>query len=193
MEWNSKLYKVGDPVVFNENERFSNVLYNNLKGTIRKIEVESDNTIFFEIELIDTVLNGLEIDGLDLELVDNYEDTIKSVVRFKVNKYKSTDEDDNDSHSVVPFQTSYAISIHKAQGLEYESVKIVITNEVGEQINHNIFYTAITRTKQHLTIYWSPETEKYILSNLSRKNIGKDIGLLKDKFSKSNTLKSSLF
>lgn len=193
VEWNSKLYKVGDPVVFNENERFSNVLYNNLKGTIRKIEVESDNTIFFEIELIDTVLNGLEIDGLDLELVDNYEDTIKSVVRFKVNKYKSTDEDDNDSHSVVPFQTSYAISIHKAQGLEYESVKIVITNEVGEQINHNIFYTAITRTKQHLTIYWSPETEKYILSNLSRKNIGKDIGLLKDKFSKSNTLKSSLF
>ncbi|AWN61770.1 ATP-dependent DNA helicase [Streptococcus sobrinus] len=186
VEWNSKLYKVGDPVVFNENARFSDVLYNNLKGVIRKIDVRADGIITFEIELLDTVLNGLDIVDLDLELVNGYEDTTNSVVRFNVNEYKSTDEDENDSRSIVPFQTSYAISIHKAQGLEYESVKIVMTNEVDEQINHNIFYTAITRTKQHLTIYWSPETEKQILSNLSRKNIGKDIGLLKYKFSNQN-------
>jgi len=31
--------------------------------------------------------------------------------------------------------------------LEYDSVKIIITKEVEQQITHNIFYTAITRAK----------------------------------------------
>ncbi len=30
-------------------------------------------------------------------------------------------------------------------------------------ITHNIFYTAITRSKQHLKIYWSPESQEKIL------------------------------
>lgn len=66
------------------------------------------------------------------------------------------------SDTVVPFQVAYAVSIHKAQGLEYRSVKIVITNETEERITHNIFYTAITRAKENLKIYWSPETEKKV-------------------------------
>lgn len=71
--------------------------------------------------------------------------------------------DDNDS-TVVPFQVAYAVSIHKAQGLEYDSVKIIITNETEERITHNIFCTAITRARNKLKVYWSPETEQSILS-----------------------------
>lgn len=78
----------------------------------------------------------------------------------------------------MPFQIAYAISIHKAQGLEYDSVKIVITNEVEERITHNIFYTAITRAKSKLKIYWSPETEKSVLESLKIKNSNKDANLL---------------
>lgn len=73
----------------------------------------------------------------------------------------NTDEDIQDEEGIVPFQVSYAVSIHKAQGLEYEFVKIVITEEVDEMISLNIFYTAITRTKNML---------KYIgVRNLRRK------------------------
>jgi ATP-dependent exoDNAse (exonuclease V) alpha subunit len=96
-----------------------------------------------------------------------------------VNKYRSTDEDDEDNDStVVPFQVAYAVSIHKAQGLEYDSVKIVITNETEERITHNIFYTAITRAKNKLMIYWSPETEQSVLGRLEVKNSQKDAHLL---------------
>lgn len=77
----------------------------------------------------------------------------------------------------------YAVSIHKAQGLEYDSVKIVITNEVEERITHNIFYTAITRAKNKLKIYWSPETEKSVLEHLEVKNSNKDAHLLAQLFS----------
>ena len=83
--------------------------------------------------------------------------------------------------NIVPFQIAYAVSIHKAQGLEYDSVKIVIADETEDQITHNIFYTAITRAKQHLTIYWSPEVCNRILARIRPVNYKKDFQLLKAK------------
>lgn len=180
-EWNSKFYKVNDPIVFSDTGRFNGVLYNNLKGIIRGIQIiDNGGRISFTIELLGVVLNGLDILGSGLELIDS-DSSDSSIIRFNINKYSSTDEDTEDNSATVPFQVSYAISIHKAQGLEYESVKIVITNEVDEQINHNILYTAMTRTKKHLRLYWSPETENYVVSHLKRKDTKKDINLLRTK------------
>lgn len=73
----------------------------------------------------------------------------------------------------------YQYTRHKAQGLEYKSVKIVITNEIEELISHNIFYTAITRAKEELKIYWTPETEQYVLESLKRKDNKRDAAILK--------------
>ena len=101
-----------------------------------------------------------------------------SIISFWVDKHRSTDDDDDTSDAIVPFQVAYAVSIHKAQGLEYKSVKIVITNEVEELITHNIFYTAITRAKEDLKIYWTPETKKKILEVLCLRNYKKDAALL---------------
>jgi hypothetical protein len=53
----------------------------------------------------------------------------------------------------VPFQVAYAVSIHKAQGLEYDSVKIVITDANEDDITHSIFYTAVTRARESLKIF----------------------------------------
>ncbi len=91
----------------------------------------------------------------------------KSVVRFAVKKKNAGDDDNDegDSETNVPFQIAYAVSIHKAQGLEYNSVKLVITKEVDELITHNIFYTAITRAKENLKIYWTAETQQKILDS----------------------------
>lgn len=163
-QWGIWSFKVGDPVLFNETERFMPALYNNLKGEIVEISV-TDEAIWFSVE-IDRVLTELDMECLDLELLDARTPE-KSVVRFKVNKKKESDEDNdvvNDTD--IPFQIAYAVSIHKAQGLEYESVKIVITKEIDEMITHNIFYTAITRAKKYLKIYWSPETQEKVLSKL---------------------------
>ena len=60
--------------------------------------------------------------------------------------------------SIAPFQLAYAVSIHKSQGLEYNSVKIVIPEVNAEKISYDIFYTAITRAKKKLKIYCSTET-----------------------------------
>ncbi|MHC8520253.1 ATP-binding domain-containing protein [Rossellomorea sp. H39__3] len=79
----------------------------------------------------------------------------------------------------VLFQVAYAISIHKAQGLEYSSVKVVITEEIGELITHTIFYAAITRARDRLKFYWSLEVEQKVLNSIKPKNNKKDVHLLK--------------
>jgi len=175
IEWGSLIYKINDPILFNDTKRFGEAIYNNLKGKIVAIKV-LDKQIEFEIE-IDKVINALDTQWCDFQLVSS--DSKKSVISFNVNEFPTTDEDDESSEAIVPFQVAYAVSIHKAQGLEYGSVKIVITDEVDEQITHNIFYTAITRAKEELKIYWSPETENKILQNLKRRDNKKDVGLLK--------------
>lgn len=174
--WGINTYKVNDPILFNESNIFSPLIHNNTKGKIVDIKIE-EQKIWFNIELEEPI-NEIEAYGYDFQLIGESK-AGKSIISFCVNKYRNTDEDDEDNDSsVVPFQVAYAVSIHKAQGLEYDSVKIIITNEVEERITHNIFYTAITRTKNRLKIYWSPETEQAVLKRFEIKNSIKDVSLL---------------
>lgn len=180
--WGIQQFKINDPVLFNETDRFAPVVYNNMKGKIVGIEVldneETSERIQFDIQL-DRVINGMDALGQDFTLLDSAEDD-NSVIRFCVYKLPNTDEDDEGSSlSVVPFQIAYAVSIHKAQGLEYGSVKIVITDEIDELISHNIFYTAITRAINRLKIYWTPEVGQKVLSRIKPKDNNKDVALLR--------------
>lgn len=178
VEWGIHTYKIDDPVLFNETERFAPIIYNNLKGKLVNIE-KSDAEIVFHVE-IDRAVNELQISGTDLNLVGSSQNG-NSIVSFVVRKQGSTDEDKEPIDCLVPFQVAYAISIHKAQGLEYKSVKVVITNESEEMVTHNIFYTAVTRAKEMLKIYWTPETENMILGSLKIKDGRTDARLLASK------------
>ncbi len=175
IDWVIHTYKVGDPILFDDTERFGPVIHNNLKGKIVGID-KSEDRIQFDIE-IDKAINELQASGYNFQLIGNAQNG-NSIIRFFVNKQGDTDEDDEPLDSVVPFQVSYAVSIHKAQGLEYNSVKIVITSETEKMITHNIFYTAITRAKDKLKIYWTPEAEKKILNSFEKLDNKEDIRLL---------------
>lgn len=176
--WGVHQYKVGDPILFNDSRRFAPLIYNNLKGWIVGIEI-FDDKIQFDIE-VDKIINGLEAEGISFELLEN-SISGNSVIRFSVNKYKNTDEDDDDykPSDEAPFQIAYAVSIHKAQGLEYSSVKLVVADEIEDMITHSIFYTAITRARDTLKIYWTPETEIKILKSIKPVDNSKDVALLR--------------
>ena len=185
VQWDVQQYKVGDPILFLDSDRFHPVIHNNMKGLIKGIEIldlgTHDERIQFDVE-IPKVIDESDIRFIDLQLLECSEDENKSVVRFYVHKLKSADEDGDDrsSYNVVPFQIAYAVSIHKAQGLEYDSVKIVITDEVEELVTHNIFYTAITRAREKLKIYWTPEVEEKVINRIKPRDISKDVELLKN-------------
>ncbi|MEY8371028.1 ATP-dependent RecD-like DNA helicase [Aerococcaceae bacterium 50-4] len=173
--WGINAYKAGDPILFNEFNMFSPLIHNNTKGKIIRIQ-KNEEEIFFEVQ-VEKAINEIDALGYSFKLLDVSDDG-KSTISFTINKYKSTDDDEEDNSTIIPFQVAYAVSIHKAQGLEYDSVKIVLSNEVDERVSHNIFYTSITRAKKNLKIYWSPETENKVLSSFNLNKSYKDSILL---------------
>lgn len=168
--WRASTYKIGDPVLFNETERFRPVIYNNLKGWIVGIE-RSKERIQFDVKL-DRPLSEFDVDTDELKWMG------ESTVRFSVYDSGTSDDDEDEVNTRVPFQVAYAVSIHKAQGLEYDSVKVVITDANEDNITHSIFYTAITRARERLRIFWTPETQHAVLQRLSRVASSKDVSLL---------------
>lgn len=171
VSWGEYTFKVGDPVLFNETDRFRPVIFNNMKGTISAIDCVRGR-ITFDVVLEHEVSES-EVALTELRWVS------ESTVQFDVFERASSDEDNDMLNTLVPFQIAYAVSIHKAQGLEFDSVKLVITDANEERISHSVFYTAITRARRRLGIFWTPETQQRILARLAvRENI-KDESLLK--------------
>lgn len=179
VKWGVYIYKKGDPILFNDVRRFSPYLYNNLKGEIVDIEPD-DGFVSFTLR-VDAVLSDFDLENSEIEYVSPGMDGQSTIIRIRVDDVGDTDNDVNSESGVIPFQIAYAVSIHKAQGLEYRSVKIVITHEVEDMISHNIFYTAITRTREKLKIYWTPETEKRVLENMRLQFNKRDYGLLRSR------------
>lgn len=169
--WGGSIYKVGDPVLFNDADRFRPVIFNNMKGTIVALD-RSPGRLTFDVDL-NRDLTASDLFGTELRWVHG------SVVQFDVFERASSDDDDDMVNTLVPFQIAYAVSIHKAQGLEFDSVKVVITDASEERISHNIFYTAITRARRRLGIFWTPETQHRVLSRLAVRENVKDEALLK--------------
>ncbi len=169
-------FKKEDPIVFNDCPRFRD-LYNNLKGRIKNIEKDDDNDCVWFTILVEEVLYNSQNNYEILEIKDN-----QTLIRLYVRNFKDTnDDDDARNEFIIPFNLAYAVSIHKAQGLEYNSVKIIITSNVEDEITKNIFYTAITRAKKYLKIFWSAESQIKIFDNMKKRNNTKDVAILKNK------------
>lgn len=174
------VFKKNDPIIFEDTIKFKGLFYNNLKGKILDIE-EYPSNFKFTIKVY-TILNSISCKSHNVEFIKN--DGTDTIVSFFVEKMPNEAYDnDTDNISYFPFQVAYAMSIHKSQGLEYDSVKIIISNEVEENITHNVFYTAITRAKKNLTIYWTIETENKVINGFKLQNYKKDATIIKSKYS----------
>lgn len=176
IEWGINTYKVGDPIIFSDVRRFSSVLYNNLKGKILKIE-KDDGSITFEL-FVERNISDFDAFINSIKIISRNKDG--SVIEIKVLR-KDDDDKDDEVEYIVPFVVSYATSIHKSQGLEFDSVKIIISDESEELITKNIFYTAITRSKNHLKIYWSPECQNKVINNMKDYSLKDDVIIIKNK------------
>ena len=157
------------------------MLYNNLKGRIIHIDKLKEKIVFTVDVAIPLTEKDCQLDGL--EFVDTIEDGTR--IRFDVLAFEEEMSEEDRECTVVPFQLAYAVSIHKAQGLEYKSVKVVIPSSNAERITHGIFYTAITRAKERLNIYWSSETMQEIVDGFSEDNSKKrSLDIIKEKLDK---------
>ncbi|WP_027120008.1 ATP-binding domain-containing protein [[Mycoplasma] testudinis] len=185
---NHKIYKVGDPILITNPEKFNNCYSSNTKGIIKNIRYYPPDACYNEerVEFLLELHVNDEINLIDRNLSEYSPDwdsgrplIVENTVVVFMNPNKNSDLT-NDFKYVVPFQVAYAVSIHKSQGLEFNSVKILFDNQNEEKITHNVFYTAITRAKQNLKIYCSDETQNNIFENFMKEDYGEDRKILKD-------------
>lgn len=162
-EWN---YKIGDKIIFTNTKR-SALLYNNLKGTIKNISY-GEKRIIFEIE-VKAFFTESQCEKEPFEYISRTENG--TIIELDVIAWDDELSEEEKMRTVIPFQLAYAISIHKAQGLEYKSIKVVIPSNNAEKITHSIFYTAITRAKEKLKIFWSAETMKSVIESFASNDV----------------------
>lgn len=181
--WNGWIYKKNDKIIFIETKRFP-ILYNNLKGKIYDIE-RKNYSISFTVD-VEMILTEEDCRKNEIEFI--YGDEHFTRIKFEVieNSEQINDEKIR-MKTIIPFQLAYALTIHKAQGLEYNSVKIIISDDKINQISHEVFYTAITRAKKYLKIYWSPETMNKIISSFYKeKSDSISLSILKEDLKQIN-------
>lgn len=179
VEWGINTYKVNDPIIFSDVRKYSNILYNNLKGKILKIE-KNETYIIFQL-YVERYISDIDAIGSNFKIISREGEG--TIIEIKV-LLKDDDDKDDEVGYIVPFVVSYSTSIHKSQGLEFDSVKIIIADESEEMITKNILYTAITRTKNYLKIYWSPECQNKVIKNMKDYSLKDDVIIIRSKLKK---------
>ena len=71
---------------------------------------------------------------------------------------------------------SYAITVHKSQGSEFDVVILPVVRSAPMLLTRNLLYTAITRAKRLLIIVGSKDVIRYMIKNTDAKvrNTGLD-------------------
>ena len=141
-------------VIFRENDRVMQTKnnYNMIweKESYRSLKKELGNGVF----------NG------ELGIIENVNETDKTVtVKFDDGKkavYENTDLDQ--------LEHAYAITVHKAQGSEFDVVLIPIANLAPMLQTRNLIYTAITRAKKLIIIIGNRNTIDFMIKNNNTKN-----------------------
>ena len=131
---NKTLQKIFNPKSDEKNETYDgNVIYRENDKVLQLENMPDDNVFNGDIGFIEKI-NGSEI-----------------TVNFDGNKVKYTPKEyKNIKHG-------YAISIHKAQGSEFEIVLMPITNAYKMMLYRKIIYTGITRAKKSLMLIGNPK------------------------------------
>lgn len=159
-----------DQIVVNEHLILTSGFYMNknyiANGTFIKIVKVSPKieTIagyrFVTVDIINTD-NGTELEGsykINLDTIDNHEEAMDSKKmkalwheRFSVNKdlQKSKNKADDEYLSAMQVKYAYAITVHKAQGGEWDKVYMYPEQPAGKE-GKKLIYTTITRARKEL-------------------------------------------
>ena len=71
----------------------------------------------------------------------------------------------------LPVNLSWAMTIHKSQGSEFDNVTVTITPN-SRLLSKELFYTAITRAKKHVTVIAVEEDVRRAIESPARRFTG---------------------
>ena len=152
---NKMLQKIFNPKDDAKNETYdADVIYREGDKILQLENMPDDNVFNGDIGFIEKI-SGTEI-TIDFD---------GNKVKYKTKDYKA-------------IKHGYAISVHKAQGSEFEIVIMPITKEYRIMLYKKLVYTAITRAKRSLILVGDPTSFSkavYNVGNKERRTLLKDI------------------
>lgn len=156
----------GDPV-FDDNGKIQTQNYFTVKVKDREVVVETESGLtsvcaykrYDKILMTKNAKNGLYQNGSVGIFLENHGDEL--LVEFDGEEVIIPDT------AIEDMTLGYAISVHKSQGSEYKHVILCLPAEPANMLTRNIFYTAVTRAKQDISIFAMPGAiEKAVFTQL---------------------------
>lgn len=163
--YNKHYFSVGDLVLFDKEDAVIREIKRN--GTYLGKAAKKPSTTL-DYWGFDTVQNGVDDIGFDPDSIDAFLEAASSVTEEKVNQSSHILEVEMlDSGTIVTLDTaseinsvllSYALTVHKSQGSEWERVFVVFHQSHNTMIQRELLYTAVTRAKHELYVICEPDT-----------------------------------
>ena len=127
---NQKVQEIFNPKNKNKKEnKIGDVIFREEDKVIQLTNMPDDNVYNGDIGLIDTVNNSQKKE-IDIDFDNN-------IVKYTPSNFNN-------------FRLAYAISIHKAQGSEFDVVVLPIVKGYNKMLYQKLVYTAVTRAKKKL-------------------------------------------
>lgn len=160
IELNEKIQEILNP----RSENKSEVIYQSKvfreKDKVMQIVNNYDKKYSIEGKFFEGIYNG------DIGYIDSIDnENEKLYVKFDDDRLVEYDFEELDQ-----LEHSYAITIHKSQGSEFDYVILPIFTGYKKLLTRNLLYTAMTRAKKMLIIIGNRNVVNYMVDNLDSKN-----------------------
>ena len=144
----------------------------------RVMQIKNNYDLYWERKNGDNLEVGNGVFNGETGTITNINDKEKNI-RVKFDDEKVAWYEYNDLEQI---EHSYCITIHKAQGSEFDVVIMIIPQAAPMLLTRNLLYTGITRAKKLLIVIGNDRVVDFMLRNVDSKkrNTGLEYKLIKD-------------
>jgi exodeoxyribonuclease V alpha subunit len=71
-----------------------------------------------------------------------------------------------------PHETAFAMTVHKAQGSEFESLALILPAQANRVLTRELIYTAVTRARRKVTLFGAAEMLAQAIATPTRRHSG---------------------
>ena len=151
---NKELQKVFNPASKDKEEiTFGNVIFRENDKILQLVNMPDENVFNGDLGYIKYIIKASESESKKNEIYVDYDGLI---VKYLPNDF-------------IKIKHGFIISIHKAQGSEFNFVILPICKQYSRMLYRKLIYTAITRAKKKLIIIGDNEAFRYGVSNNNEK------------------------
>ena len=143
----------------------------------RVMQIKNNYDMYWEKRIADSIENGNGVFNGETGTITNINEKEKNV-RVKFDDEKVCWYQFNELEQI---EHSYCITIHKAQGSEFDVVIMIAPQAAPMLLTRNLLYTGITRAKKLLIVIGNDRVVDYMIKNVDSKkrNTGLELKLKK--------------